>query len=120
MNRTQVASALVLAAAFAGNAFAEGPIGQNDAFVAATSRAQVQAELVVHQQARVNTYSSSWNPLATFKSAASRDAVVGDYLASRAQVAAFTAEDSGSSWLAQGAVHTPLRDTLAGQPVNAQ
>jgi hypothetical protein len=118
MNR-KIASALVVAAAtLAGTAFAETP-GTDAPFHGSYSRAQVQAELAAYKQAGVNPWSTQYNPLKTFKSAKTRDAVVAEYVASRDAVAAFTGEDSGSAYLAQGVV-APVRDTLAGVPVNAQ
>jgi hypothetical protein len=118
MNAKITVSSLVLAAAFAGNAFAESPIQANDSFAGAKSRAEVQAELGSYKKAGVNPWSNWYNPLRTFQSQTSRDAVVAEYLASRDQVNAFTAEDSGSAYLAR--THTPgvAPSTLAGLPAN--
>jgi hypothetical protein len=119
MNR-QIASALVVAAAaLSGTAFAESPTVLKEQFVSSASRAQVQAELAAYQQAGVNPWSTRYNPLSGFKSAQSREAVMAEYIASRENVAAFTGEDSGSAYLAQGYA-TRTSDTLAGVPVNAQ
>lgn len=118
MNTKITVSSLVLAAAFAGNALAESPIEGNDSFAAARTRAEVQAELGAYRQAGVNPWSTWYNPLRSFQSQTSREAVVADYLASRDQVQAFTGEDSGSAYLAR--THTPAvaPDTLAGLPAN--
>jgi len=118
MNAKITISSLVLAAAFAGNAFAESPIEGNDAFAAAKTRAEVQAELGAYKKAGVNPWSNWYNPLRTFQSQTTREAVVADYLASRDQVNAFTGEDSGSAYLAR--THTPgvAPSTLAGLPAN--
>jgi hypothetical protein len=119
MNAKSIISAIALAAGFSGAAFAEGPIQSNDVFTGAATRAEVQAELAAYKKAGVNPWSTSYNPVRSFRSTVSRDAVVADYLASRDQVRAFTAEDSGSSYLAQGrGVTVPA--TLAGTPVRAQ
>ena len=117
MNRKTIAAVLaVTAAAFAGQALAESPNAvPEQQFVGAKTRAEVQADLANYQAAGVNPWSTQYNPLKSFKSAASRDAVVADYVASRNVVAATTGEDSGSAYLAQGrAVNTGT--TLAGQP----
>jgi hypothetical protein len=116
-NTQQLASAFVLAvAALAGGAaHAEAPLPQQDVFVSATSRAQVQAELAAFRQSGVNPWSWTYNPLRSFRSTADREQVVSGYLASRSQVAAFTAEDSGSAWLSQAAVRQVASDTLAAK-----
>jgi hypothetical protein len=116
MNAKLTLSSLVLAAAFAGNAFAESPIQGNDPFAPAKTRAEVQAELGAYQQTGVDLWSNWYNPLSGFQSQTTRQAVVADYLASRDQVNAFTSEDSGSAYLAR--MHAPgaARSTLAGLP----
>ena len=101
MNAKFALTALVLSAGFAGSAFAESPTVVTDSFSSSRSRAEVQAELAAYRQAGVNPWSTSYNPLRSFKSTASRDAVVGEYLASRNEVRALTGEDSGSQYLAQ-------------------
>ncbi|MEP6792550.1 MAG: hypothetical protein ABI907_14345, partial [Ramlibacter sp.] len=65
-----------------------------------------------------SVWSTQYNPLAKFKSAASRAEVTAAYAASRDQVAAFNGEDSGSAYLAHNAVRGAGVTTLAGQPVN--
>lgn len=120
MNRKLALSSLVLATAFAGNAFAESPLQGNDPFSSGRSGAEVQAELHAYKQAGVNPWSTSYNPLKTFRSQTTRAAVTADYLASRDRVAAFTREDSGSSLLAQGDLPAPSVGTLAGQPRSVQ
>jgi hypothetical protein len=120
MNR-KIASALVVAAAaIAGNAFAESPTVVKDTFVSVASRAQVNAELAAYKKAGVNPWSTQYNPLRSFQSTKSRADVTAEYIAARDQVNAFTGEDSGSAWLAQGAPRVNASSTLAGQPVNAQ
>lgn len=94
-------TSLVLAAGFAGSAFAESPTVVNDDFTSSRTRAEVQAELAAYRQAGVNPWSTTYNPLRNFRSATTRDAVVADYIASRDEVQALTGEDSGSQYLAQ-------------------
>jgi hypothetical protein len=118
MNRTAL-SAFVLAAAFAGSAFAETPTIETHAFVSSKTRAEVQAELAAYKQSGVNPWSISYNPLRSFQSTASRQAVTAAYVASRDEVNALNSEDSGSSYLAQRAVDGGATN-LAGQPQNAQ
>ena len=109
----------LLVATAAATAFAETPTVVKDDFVSTRSRADVQAELFAYKKAGVNPWSTSYNQLAGFKSAASREQVIADYVASRDVVAALNGEDSGSAYLAQ-AQHTGGITTLAGAPVNAQ
>ncbi|HYE41692.1 MAG TPA: DUF4148 domain-containing protein [Ramlibacter sp.] len=101
MNAKIALTSLVLAAGFAGSAFAESPLVGNDPFSSSRTRAEVQAELAAYKQAGVNPWSTSYNPLRSFRSAATREAVVAEYLASRGEVRALTGEDSGSHFLAQ-------------------
>jgi hypothetical protein len=101
MNAKIALTSLVLAAGFAGSAFAETPLVVDQNIAGNLSRAQVQAELAAYRQAGVNPWSTSYNPLRSFKSAVTREAVVAEYLASRDEVRALTGEDSGSQYLAQ-------------------
>ncbi|HEY0825628.1 MAG TPA: DUF4148 domain-containing protein [Ramlibacter sp.] len=119
MNAKLVLSSLVLAATFAGNAFAEGPIYGNDVFTGSKSVAEVRAELDAYKSAGVNPWSTSYNPLKGFRSAATRAEVTAEYLASRNEVRALSGEDSGSAWLAQSR-QPAVPANLAGPPVNAQ
>jgi hypothetical protein len=112
-------STLLIAAA-AASAFAESPTIVKDDFVSSRSRAEVQAELFAYQTAGVNPWSRSYNPLASFKSATTRQQVVADYLAARDEVAAINGEDSGSAYFAQALPQRTNGTRLAGQPVNAQ
>ena len=118
-NRFALAAALTLAA-FAAQADDMAPTGQFAASVAApTTRAEVQAQFADYRQAGVNPWSTSYNPLKSFRSQTSREQVTAEYLASRNTVAAMTGEDSGSAFLA---AHQPGGDAsrlLAGQPTRA-
>lgn len=123
MNRSTllIAAALSLSSlsAFADDADLTGQYA-NTVAPAATTRAQVEAQLAAFRKAGPNPWSTSYNPLASFKSEKTRAQVEAEYLASRNAVAAMTAEDSGSAYLA---AHKPAADgsrQLAGQPVNAQ
>lgn len=119
MNAKIALSSLVLAA-FAGSALAETPTVVNEPFVSTKTVAQVQAELAAYRASGVNPWSTSYNPLRNFKSTASREAVVADYIASRNEVKALTGEDSGSAYLAQVRGTFVPTSTLAGSPANAQ
>jgi hypothetical protein len=112
--------ALVVAAAFAGNAFADDITVDTTPFASTKSRAEVQAELAQYRQSGANVWSNQYNPLAKFSSSLSRAQVVADFIAARKEVAAVTGEDSGSVYLArnEGAVTGTTR--IAGQPHNAQ
>jgi hypothetical protein len=115
-------SRLVLVAALAAAAFsAQADEADASQFVAQaptsqTTRAQAQAQL---QQRGANTFSIQYNPLNSFRSGKTRAQVTGEYFANRDAVAAFTAEDSGSAFLAANKA-LPAANQFAGQPVNAQ
>ena len=81
---------------------------------ATKSRAEVVAELKEYKRAGVNPWSMSYNPLRTFKSTTTRDAVVAEFLGSRDQVAALYGEDSGSAYLARNG-HQPSADEHMAQ-----
>ena len=100
MNRLLLVAALSTAA-FAAQADAFDAPEFAQPFNGSKSRAEVQGELGQFQQARVNPWSTSYNPLAGFQSGRTRSDVQADYIASRSRVAAFTGEDSGSAYLAQ-------------------
>lgn len=85
----------------------------------ALSTAQVRAELDAYKQAGVNPWSMSYDQLAGFQSARTRDDVRAEFLASRDEVAALNREDSGSAYLTQLAARPhQANQTLAGQPQN--
>jgi len=112
MNRTIATLALVAAAA-AGNAFADDITVDTTPFNSTKTRAEVQADVVQFKKGP-NVWSTQYNPLAKFRSATTRDAVTAAYVADRGQVAALTGEDSGSAYLtATRAVNDSTR--LAGQ-----
>ena len=120
MNRTSLLIAALSFAAFAAHADDADPSGQFAATVTGNAtRAQVQSQFVGYKQAGVNPWSTAYNPLKSFQSARTRADVTGEYLASRAAVAAMTGEDSGSAYLSARSA-TPVARQLAGDPVNAQ
>lgn len=116
MNR-KIVSAAIAVAAFAGAAHAQGPIEQAEPFNSVRSRAEVQADLQQYKKAGINHASTWYNPLREFKSVRTREAATAEYIAARDEVAAQNAEVVGAVPVA---TRTRLRDTLAGQPVNAQ
>lgn len=101
MNARIVLSSLVLAAGFSGAAFAESPGPQTFPFSSTLTRAEVNAELQAYRAAGVNPWATSYNPLRSFRSVTTRDAVVADFIASREEVRALNGEDGGSQTLAQ-------------------
>ena len=119
MNRTALVLAAVLSTAgLAAHAESPDASGQYAATAGQQTRAAVQAQ----QQPRAtgdNPWSTSYNPLKSFRSERTRAEVTAEYLASRNQVSAFTGEDSGAAYLAQHK-NDFTGSTLAGQPVNAQ
>jgi hypothetical protein len=100
MNRYLIASVLAIAAASTSVAFADDITIDPHPFVASATRGEVQAQLQQYRAARVNPWSTSYNPLARFQSAKTRAEVTAEFLQARDEVAALNAEDSGSSWLA--------------------
>lgn len=119
MNRN-IASALVIAAAVAGNAFADDITVDTTPFVSSKSRAEVIAELGPFKKAGTSPWSTQYNPLAKFQSQTSRAQVTAAYVADRDAVAALNSEDSGSAYLAANR-SLNVGTTLAGQPArNAQ
>jgi peptidase E len=84
-------------------------------FAATKSRVEVQAELTQYKSAGVNPWSTQYNPLKQFKSGATREQVVAEYVASRSEVAALNGEDSGSSYLAQAQGRTVDASTTLAQ-----
>jgi hypothetical protein len=119
MNRKIATALVVAAAAVAGNAFADDITVETTPFTSTASRAQVQAELQAYKQAGVNPWATSYNPLRSFKSGKTRAEVTAEYLNSRDEVAALTAEDSGSAYLTQLAAGRTPNQYFAGQPARS-
>ena len=99
MNRIIATTLIAASAALAGHVFADD-ITPSEPFVSAASRAEVQAG-VTRAGATANPWSIAYKPLAAFESSRSRAEVQAEYIASRHEVAALTAEDSGSLALAK-------------------
>jgi hypothetical protein len=119
MNRYLTISLLAIAAATVSPAFADDITVDSTPFQSTRTRAEVQADLAAFKRAGVNPWSQAYNPLKNFASNASRAQVTGDFLRSRDEVEALTAEDSGSFFLSQRAPVTAA-PVLAGRPVNFQ
>ena len=99
MNRFLATTLIAACAALASPAFADD-ITPSDNFVSSADRAEVQAG-VAQARSTVNPWSTAYNPLAAFQSSRTRAQVRAEYIASRDEVAALTAEDSGAFALAQ-------------------
>lgn len=100
MNRTCLVSAAIALAA-AGSAWADDITIDPNPFVSTASRAQVKAELMQFRQAGVNPWADDYDQLAQFRSGITRAEATAGFLRSRAAVAAYTSEDSGSSYMAR-------------------
>lgn len=100
MNRAYAIS-LAIAFVAAGNAFADDITVDPNPFVSTASRSQVQDELMQSRTSGINIWADDYNPVAGFRSSMSRAEVTAEFLASRDAVTAFTAEDSGSSYIAR-------------------
>ena len=111
MNRKSLIVALAIVAA-TGNSYAESYTEHNTPFVSTASRTEVSAQLA---QQGVDPSSNRYNPLAQFRSTKTRAEVVAEYVAGRDVVNALTGEDSGSAFLAGGAIAAG-QARLAGQP----
>jgi hypothetical protein len=102
MNRTYLLSlsAAILAAGYA----CAGEITVDpEPFVSIASRAEVQQDLKQFRATGSNPWADAYNPLASFRSGTSRASVTAEFMAWRNEVAAFSGEDSGSSYLARSA-----------------
>ena len=118
MNRNRLALAAVLSiAAVAAHAETPDPSGQVAAATAGqATRAQVQSQLADYKKAGVNPWSTSYNPLASFRGESTREQVRNEFLGSRDAVNAMTGEDSGSAYLAARRTATEAGSQFAGQP----
>jgi hypothetical protein len=107
-----VVAATLAAACMAGTAHAESPSVDVLNFVGTRTLAEVRGE-VIDDRALVSTASNEWTSQRTqpqpMDTGLTRADVRAEYLESRDEVRAMTAEDSGSSWLAQA--HTPVPAT---------
>jgi len=100
---TTAAAVLAVAAIASGNAYADDITIDNTPFVSSKSRAEVRAE-AMEQSKTLGSASSEWamqqNEPARPNSAYTRKAAQDEYIASRNEVNALNAEDSGSSYFA--------------------
>jgi hypothetical protein len=101
MNARRTLSSLVVFLVSAGNVLAEEPSTVYQNFVSSKTRAEVQAELFAYKKAGVNPWSMSYNPLRHFKSLTTREAVVAEFVAVRAQASALYGEDGGATYLSR-------------------
>lgn len=117
MNRVALALAAALAAStFAAQAESPDPSGQfANGSTGTLSRAQVATELAQYRKSGVNPWSTSYNPLASFRSEKTRAEVRAEYLADRQAVAAMIGEDSGSAFLAAHRARMHGVNQFAGQ-----
>lgn len=106
MNRTTLLT-LSLAVLAAGYACAGEITVDPEPFVSVASRAQVQQELGKFRAGGTNPWATEYDQLAGFRSSTSRASVIADYMASRDAAAAFSGEDSGSSYIARAMAPTP-------------
>lgn len=95
------AAAFAFTAMASGNAYADDITIDTTPFVSSRTRAEVQAE-VMGQAEALRMAGSEWssNVTAMSPSAITRTEVTQEYIAARGTVNAFTAEDSGSAYLA--------------------
>jgi hypothetical protein len=109
MNRIH-AIALAASLAAAGTSFADDITVDPNPFVSTASRAQVQEELRQYREAGINPWADEYNPLAQHRSSMTRAEVTAGFITSRDAVAAMSAEDSGSSYIARSHRPTEVRD----------
>jgi hypothetical protein len=100
---TTAAAAFALAALASGNAYADDITIDNTPFVSSRTRAEVQAE-VMGQGEVLRMANSEWSTQSNHASLPhsdfSREQAKAEYIASRREVNALNAEDSGSSYFA--------------------
>ena len=103
MNR-YLATLIAAACAAAGTAFADDITVDPHPFTSTLSRAQVQEELLQFRRSGVNPWADDYDHLSHAPSGMTRADATAGYLAARNSVAAYSAEDSGSSYMARMAV----------------
>ena len=103
------AAAGIAATVMTGTARAEGPIQDIRPATGALTRAQVQAELMKHR-GQLTSYASEWTQQQAepMLSATTREQVRAAYIASRDEVRAMNAEDSGATYLARMPMRTAV------------
>jgi hypothetical protein len=116
MNRTFSIGLVIAASTFFGQAFADDITADPTPFTSSRTRAEVQAELQEYRASGVDLWADNYSPVAGLQSDKSREQVKAEYIAERDKVAAFTSEDSGSTWMARA--HQPNQDIqMAGDPL---
>jgi hypothetical protein len=114
---TTFAAAAIAAALVSTSAYAESPTVDNTPFVSSKTRAEVQAELKTPFIGG-DPWSSRYNMFArTSTSSLTTEQVRGAYKMSRDEVNAFTAEDSGSAYLASMPLKFKTTATMGGPGV---
>ncbi|MCC2634880.1 MAG: hypothetical protein K0S48_2766 [Ramlibacter sp.] len=98
MNRKTLIVGLSIAAA-AASVSAESYTEYNTPFVSTAQRVVVQSQVARGVAPSINPWSTSYNPLAQFRSDRTRAQVSAEYVQAREVVNAFTGEDSGSGYL---------------------
>lgn len=105
-----VAASLLAAGLMTGSAWAEGPIGDNTAFVGSRTRAEVQAELMANRHLLTSAASEyalqqgePRGPANGYTAAQAR----AEYIASRDEVRAMNSEHGGSGHFASAPARTP-------------
>jgi hypothetical protein len=101
MNRNFTLSLCIACGCCSGAAFADDITIDPHPFVSTMTRAQVREDLRQFQASGANPWADDYNQLAAMSGTATRADAKADFLASRKMVAAFSGEDSGSSYLAQ-------------------
>lgn len=101
MNRNFALSLCIACGCCSGAAFADDITIDPHPFVSTMNRAQVREDLRQFQAPGMNPWADDYNQLAGLQGTATRAEATADFLASRKMVAAFSGEDSGSSYLAQ-------------------
>lgn len=103
-----VALATLASAIMAGNAMAEGPLVDSTPFVSSRTRADVRAELMRDRNmvtSAANEWTSQLNEPHQVASGYTREQARAEFIASREEVRAATAEHGGSGYFA----YTPMR-----------
>jgi hypothetical protein len=91
-----IAACAAATAAFAGDITVDP-----NPFVSTATRADVRQEFAGFRQAGVNPWADDYNQLSHYAGSLTRAQVKEGFIGSRAEVAAFSGEDSGSMYLAR-------------------
>ena len=110
-----VAAAALAAAVMTGNARAEGPIEDIKPIAGMLTRAEVQAEVMNgHLSSYASEFALQQDTRLQGTSGYTRAQARADYIASRDEVRAMTAEDSGSQRLSHAPVRSSATAVAAG------